>query len=107
MSPLLVAALAGPVLGEYVGWRRGVAIFVGFLGMLVILRPGFQAFSPLALVPFTGALLFAVYALLTRLVAREDSAETSFFYTGVVGALAITLVAPFWSTPIAGCGRLG
>ena len=107
MSPLLVAALAGPVLGEYVGWRRGVAIFVGFLGMLVILRPGFQAFSPLALVPFTGALLFAVYALLTRLVAREDSAETSFFYTGVVGALAITLVAPFWWTPMQGWADWG
>ena len=44
--PLLVAALAGPVLGEYVGWRRGLAIGVGLLGMLVILRPGFQVISP-------------------------------------------------------------
>ena len=83
--PLLVAALAGPVLGEYVGWRRRLAIAVGLAGVLVILRPGFTVFSPVALVPFAGALLFALYALLTRLVARTDSAETSLFYTGVGG----------------------
>ena len=52
--PLLVAALAGPVLGEYVGWRRGLAIVVGLVGVLVILRPGFQVFSPVALVPLLG-----------------------------------------------------
>jgi drug/metabolite transporter (DMT)-like permease len=100
--PLLVAALAGPVLGEYVGWRRGLAIAVGLLGMLVILRPGFQVMSPAALVPFAGALLFAIYALMTRLVASTDSAETSLFYTGVAGAVAITLVGPFFWTPIHG-----
>ena len=88
--PLLVAALAGPVLGEYVGWRRGLAIAMGLAGVLVILRPGFQVFSPVALVPLAGALLFAVYALLTRQVGRTDSSETSLFYTGVVGAVAIT-----------------
>jgi drug/metabolite transporter (DMT)-like permease len=100
--PLLIAALAGPVLGEYVGWRRGIAIGVGLLGVLVILRPGFQVFSPVALVPLLGAFMFALYGLLTRRVARTDSAETSFFYTGVVGAAAVTLVAPFWWTPIEG-----
>ena len=68
----------------------------------MILRPGFQVFSPVALVPLLGAFLFALYGLLTRLVARTDSAETSFFYTGVAGAVAITLVAPFWWTPIQG-----
>jgi drug/metabolite transporter (DMT)-like permease len=102
MSPLLVAALAGPVLGEYVGWRRGLAIVVGLLGVLVILRPGFQVFSPVALVPLVGAFLYALYGLLTRLAARTDSPETSLFWTGVAGAAAITLVAPFWWTPIVG-----
>ena len=100
--PLLVAALAGPVLGEYVGWRRRLAIAVGLAGVLVILRPGFTVFSPVALVPFAGALLFALYALLTRLVARTDSAETSLFYTGVAGAVSMTLVGPFFWTPIHG-----
>ena len=70
--------------------------------MLVILRPGVRVFSPEALVPLVAAFMFALYALLTRLVARKDSAETSFFWTGVAGAVAITLVAPFWWTPIRG-----
>lgn len=100
--PLIIAALAGPVLGERVGWRRKAAIGVGLLGVLVILRPGFHVFSPVALVPLLGAFMFALYGLLTRLVARVDSAETSFFWTGVAGAVAITLVAPFWWTPMQG-----
>lgn len=100
--PLIIAALAGPVLGEKVGWRRKAAIGIGLLGVLVILRPGFQVFSPVALVPLLGAFMFALYGLLTRLVARVDSAETSFFWTGVAGAVAITAVAPFWWTPMQG-----
>ena len=59
--PLLVAALSGPVLGESVGWRRWVAIAIGFVGVLIILRPGFAVFSPLALIPFGSALMFALY----------------------------------------------
>lgn len=98
--PLLIAALAGPVLGEYVGWRRGLAIAVGLVGVLVILRPGVRVFSPEALVPLVAAFMFALYGLLTRRVARWDSAETSFFWTGVAGAAAITLAAPFAWTPI-------
>lgn len=105
--PLLVAALAGPVLGEPVGWRRKAAIGVGLVGVLVILRPGFQVFSPEAVVPLVAAFMFALYSLQTRMVSRWDSAETSFFYTGVAGAVAITLVAPFWWTPISGWADWG
>ncbi len=75
--PLLIAALSGPVLGERVGWRRWAAIGVGFAGVLVILQPGFRVFSPAALVPLAAALMFALYGLLTRYVARADSAATS------------------------------
>jgi drug/metabolite transporter (DMT)-like permease len=88
--PLLIAALSGLVLGEQVGWRRWTAIGIGFLGVLVILRPGFAVFSPAALVPLAAATMFAVYGLLTRYVSRVDSAMTSFFWTGVVGGLALT-----------------
>ncbi|WP_102109526.1 DMT family transporter [Oceaniglobus roseus] len=94
--PLLVAALSGPVLGESVGWRRWLAIAVGFLGILVILQPGSGVFSPYSLVALVAALMFALYGLLTRYVARKDTAATSFFWTGVMGAIVIT---PFglWS----------
>lgn len=105
--PLLVAALAGPLLGEYVGWRRGLAILIGLIGVLIILRPGFHVFDPAAIYPFVGALMFAVYALLTRRVSWQDSAETTFFYTGVVGAAVSTVVAPFFWTPIQGAADWG
>ncbi len=94
--PLLVAALSGPILGERVGWRRWAAISVGFLGVLIILRPGMGVFDPAALIPLTSAVMFAVYGLLTRYAARQDSTATSFFWTGTMGALAITLVG-IWS----------
>lgn len=89
-APLLVAALSGPILGEKVGWRRWLAITVGFAGVLFILQPGVSVFSPWALVPLLAAFLFALYGLLTRYVAQGDSASTSFFWTGITGAIAIT-----------------
>ncbi len=88
--PLLVAALSGVVLGEKVGWRRWTAIGIGFLGVLVILRPGVAVFSPVALVPLASAAMFALYGLLTRYASRWDTAATSFFWTGLVGAIAMT-----------------
>ena len=88
--PLLVAALSGPVLGERVGRARWAAIGVGFLGVLLILRPGAGALSPAALIPLASAAMFALYSLLTRRVARTDRAATSFLWTGVVGAVAMT-----------------
>lgn len=100
--PLLVAALSGPILGEKVGWRRWTAILVGFAGVLIILQPGFAVFSPWALVPLLAAFMFALYGLLTRYVARRDSASVSFFWTGVVGAVAITpfgLATWTWMSP--------
>ncbi|MEX5730074.1 drug/metabolite transporter (DMT)-like permease [Rhodovulum iodosum] len=90
--PLLIAALSGPVLGEKVGWRRWAAIAVGFVGVLIILQPGFRVFAPAALIPLAAALMFALYGLLTRYVARADSAATSFFWTGTTGAVAMTAV---------------
>lgn len=90
--PLLVAALSGPILGEKVGWRRWSAIGVGFVGVLIILQPGIGVFDPAAIIPLIAATMFAVYGLLTRYAARRDSTATSFFWTGVTGAVAMTAV---------------
>lgn len=98
--PLLVAALSGPVLGEKVGWRRWTAIGIGFIGVLVILQPGYGVFSPAAIIPLISALLFAIYGLLTRYAARKDDANTSFFWTGTVGALAISVVGIWFWEPM-------
>ena len=98
--PLLIAALSGPVLGEKVGWRRWAAIGVGFIGVLIILQPGFGVFRIEAIVPLIAALMFALYGLLTRYAARKDSTATSFFWTGTVGSLAMTSVGIWFWEPM-------
>ncbi|KEJ94943.1 Permease of the drug/metabolite transporter (DMT) superfamily [Pseudosulfitobacter pseudonitzschiae] len=99
--PLLVAALSGPILGESVGWRRWAAIGVGFVGVLIILQPGIGVFNPAAVIPLVSAIMFALYALLTRYVARKDTSATSFFWTGVAGAVAMTGVGIWFWEPMA------
>ena len=98
--PLLIAALSGPVLGEKVGWRRWAAIGLGFIGVLIILQPGFGVFRIEAIVPLLAALMFALYGLLTRYAARKDSTATSFFWTGTVGSLAMTSVGIWFWEPM-------
>lgn len=100
--PLLIAALSGPILGEKVGWRRWTAIGVGFVGVLIILQPGFRVFQVEALVPLAAALMFALYGLMTRYAARKDSAATSFFYTGTVGCVVMTAVGIWFWEPMTG-----
>lgn len=101
--PLIIAALSGPVLGEKVGWRRWIAIGIGFVGILIILQPGAGVFAPVAILPVISAVMFAVYGLLTRHVARDDPATVSFFWTGICGAIAITAIGIWhweWLAPI-------
>lgn len=98
--PLLVAALSGPVLGERVGWRRWVAIGIGFVGVLIILQPGFGVFQPAALIPLLAAFMFALYGLMTRHVSRQDSAAVSFFWTGVAGAVFTSLIGVWFWEPM-------
>jgi drug/metabolite transporter (DMT)-like permease len=101
--PLMVVALSGPVLGEKVGWRRWAAVGVGLVGMLLIIRPGTSTVSPEILLALLATTMFAAYQLMTRRVSRTDPAMTSFYYTGLVGAVTMTLIGPwFWSvmTPI-------
>ncbi|MGJ8611023.1 MAG: DMT family transporter [Octadecabacter sp.] len=100
--PLLIAALSGPILGENVGWRRWAAIGIGFVGVLIILEPGVAVFAPAAVVPLVAALMFALYGLLTRYVSRKDGAATTLFWTGVVGAAAMTPLGIWAWQPMAG-----
>jgi drug/metabolite transporter (DMT)-like permease len=99
--PLLATALSVPILGEKVGWRRWLAISVGFIGVLIILQPGVTVFSPFALLALASALMFALYSLLTRLVAQKDATETSFFWTGISGAVTMTILGVWYWEAIA------
>jgi drug/metabolite transporter (DMT)-like permease len=103
-SPLIVVALGVAVLGERATFARLVAVAGGFAGVLVIVRPGFRVLDwPLAL-PIAGALLWAVYQILTRLCSRHDSPDTSLAWAALIAFIATTFVGPIdwhWPTPVA------
>ncbi len=99
-TPFFVAALSGPILGEWVRWRRWAAIAVGFVGVLVVARPGVGSFHPAAFLSLMAAMSYALYSITTRILARTDSTETTLFYSNIVGAAALLPVLPFvWTTP--------
>ena len=93
--PLIVAGLSVPFLGEKFGWRRWTAIFVGFVGVIIILRPTTNVISDGAIYALVGAIMFAVYLILTRYVSRLDSAITSFFWAGIGGTVTMTIISFF------------
>jgi drug/metabolite transporter (DMT)-like permease len=98
-TPFMVAALAGPTLGEWIGPRRWVAIGVGFIGVLVVTRPGVGDMHPAAILSVLSAMCYSVYGILTRLLSRTDSNETTLFYSNLLGAAAMLPVLPFVWTP--------
>ena len=101
--PLVVMALSVPILGEKVGWRRWMAVLIGFSGLLSILRPGSDMFSASSIMPVLAAFMMASYGLMTRFAARQDSAQTSFFWIAIVGGIAMLFVGPFfWQLPSRG-----
>ena len=96
-APLIVTALSVPLLKERVGWRRWSAVLVGFLGVLIVIRPGFGQVPWQLLLPLITAACFAVYQIFTRMIS-VDPCETPFvmlFYLAWVGALATTRSSPF------------
>ena len=100
LTPLAVTALSVPLLGERVGVRRWAAVGAGFLGVLVILRPGLGVVQPASLVALVAMLLYGLYQVLTRLAGRVDGAETSLLWQLGVGAAMVSFVVPFaWRTP--------
>jgi drug/metabolite transporter (DMT)-like permease len=99
-APLMVLALAVPILGEKVGNKRWMAVIIGFSGLIIILRPGLGEWRPILLLPLLGAFGFSVYLVLTRMAARYDSVGTSAFYTGLVGFIVLSFMIPTaWQNP--------
>jgi drug/metabolite transporter (DMT)-like permease len=99
-APLIIALLGGPLLGERIGARRLAAVIVGFLGVLVITRPGLGGVHPAALYSVAGAVCYALYNISTRFLAAHDSSATTLFYSGLAGVVVMTPILPFvWTTP--------
>ena len=100
VAPIFVTALSALWLKETVGMRRWSAVLVGFAGVMIILRPGFEGFNQLLLLPFAAASAFAIYQILLRISSRYDDGQVSQFYTGIVPLILITCIVPFfWVTP--------
>ena len=98
--PILIALFAAPLLGERLDARRWAAIVTGFIGVLVIIRPGTEAFHPALILCLVNAVLYALFNLLTRRLAAYDTPETTQFFSALGAAIVI---APFafsvWETP--------
>ncbi|MGA7971354.1 MAG: DMT family transporter [Pseudolabrys sp.] len=98
--PFIVAIISGPLLGEWIGWRRWCAIMFGFGGVLLITRPGSGSMQPAALFSLAATTCYGFYAVITRIASRTDSNQTSLFYGNLVGALVMLPVLPFvWQAP--------
>ena len=89
LTPLLVAGLAGPLLGEWVGWRRLMAILAGFLGVILVMRPGFGGIHWAVLFSFAATLSYALYNISTRYMSAHDPAEVTQVFSPVAGMVAI------------------
>ncbi|MGE4219513.1 MAG: DMT family transporter [Alphaproteobacteria bacterium] len=98
-APLMVVALSVPFLGETVGWRRWSAVAAGFVGVLIIVRPGFAEIGTGTVLALIGTAMWAVYQIMLRLVGRDDPASTTALWTATVGLAMTTAVAPFHWTP--------
>ncbi len=94
LAPVFVVVLCGPILGERAPRARWASAIAGFVGVLIVLRPGSAVFHPAALLMIGMALANALYGLLTRKLADEDP-HTSLFYSALVGTVGMTIALPF------------
>jgi drug/metabolite transporter (DMT)-like permease len=100
VSPLFITALSIPFLGEQVGLRRWLAIVVGLVGVLIVVRPGTSAFQPAAILPVLSALAWAAAIIITRKMSGADGTATTLVYTSVSAFLLLSLAVPFaWQAP--------
>tara|TARA_Y100001970_G_scaffold107384_1_gene134297 strand:+ start:2859 stop:3728 length:870 start_codon:yes stop_codon:yes gene_type:complete len=99
LTPVLVVALSSIILREQVSLQTWIAIFVGFMGVLIIMRPGLSIFDPKSLIPLAGAFFLSIYQIITRKVSLKDSNETSLFYTSVTGITFMGFVSFYYWSP--------
>ena len=100
LAPVIVVALSAIFLKEKVSTKTWIAIFVGFVGVLIILRPTSSIFDPKALLPLLAAFVLGLYQVVTKKVSEHDTTETSLFYTSIIGIFIMSLLASNFWTPV-------
>lgn len=99
-APLFATLLSIPILGEHVGIRRWTAVLVGFIGVLIMLRPGTHAIDLATIVAITAAFTYALAIIAVRNLARTESSASTVFYFTLAGLILSAAVLPFeWRTP--------
>ncbi|MAG66697.1 MAG: EamA family transporter [Pseudomonas sp.] len=101
LAPVLVTALSVPLLGERVSMGQWVAVSLGFFGVLVIVHPGGELFTPAILLPLGSALCFALYQLLTRKLSEFDGPSTSNLLAGLFATVVLSTLMPLFWQPLA------
>jgi drug/metabolite transporter (DMT)-like permease len=100
VAPLFITVLSVPILKEKVGMHRWSAVIVGLIGVIIIVRPGGSFWHLASIMPLIGALFFALFQILTRLLSTTEKNHTTLFYTGLGGLGWSSLIMPFvWVTP--------
>ena len=100
LTPVIVVALSALILRESVNLKTWVAIFLGFIGVLIIMRPGLSIFDPMSLIPLGGAFFLSIYQIVTRKASEKDSNETSLFYTSIVGIFFMGIIGYNYWQPL-------
>ena len=100
LAPFMVTLMAALILQEPVGWRRWAAVLLGFVGSMIILRPGMGAVHPAAMLVVVAAFFFACRQVISRAIADTDGTGTTILYTAVTAVLVLSLPLPWvWVTP--------
>ena len=98
VSPMIVTLLSAIILKEEVGFRRWSAVVVGFIGVLFVIRPGFNEVNLATITALGCGISYAIYIISTRKLSNQDSPLLTLIFTGLSGSIVISLIAPFyWS----------
>lgn len=100
VAPLFITALSALILREHVGWRRWIAVIVGFIGVLIAIRPGTATFQTISLLPIATAFVYALLMLSARWVDARESVWTLLLYMTATGALLSIFIVPFVWVPL-------
>ncbi len=99
LTPVFVVALSAIILRERVNLKTWLAIFIGFMGVLLIMRPGFSIFDPMSILPLLAAFFLSLYQIATKKASEYDSNETSLFYTSLIGILLMFIFSIYFWKP--------
>jgi drug/metabolite transporter (DMT)-like permease len=98
VSPILITALAGPLLGEWAGWRRWIAVATGFVGVLIVVRPGFGVLSVGHAFAFANMVSYTFYAILTRHLSASESPQSMIFFSGLAPVILLLPLVPAYAS---------